>query len=272
MECLHPINVSNPRALSGLLPGESSRLMVPCGRCIACRINKTREWQCRLIMESIMCHDMAFVTFTYDNQHLPDDQGLHKDDVQRFMKRLRKDLSKGRKVRYFCSGEYGDKFGRPHYHMILFGIHPILDKQLLYDNWKQGSIFVGSVTPQSCRYVSKYMQKKLTGEKSEAFYGGRQSPFSLASQGLGMSFVEKYKDVLREDKCFSFDGKKYPLPRMAKDRLFTRYERYLLSLDMQEHKKLTDWALYAPEEARLLAKINLYSDPSERVYKDYSRS
>lgn len=47
---------------------------------------------------------------------------LRKDDVQKFMKRLRKNLSKydSEKIRYFVCGEYGPVHFRPHFHLLLF--------------------------------------------------------------------------------------------------------------------------------------------------------
>lgn len=55
----------------------------------------------------------SFVTLTYDNDSLPGDSGLHKEDFQRFMKRLRK--YSGYDLKYFACGEYGGRFKRPHY-------------------------------------------------------------------------------------------------------------------------------------------------------------
>ena len=42
-----------------------------CGQCKGCRVNKRRQWTHRILLES-MCHESsAFVTLTYDNDHLP---------------------------------------------------------------------------------------------------------------------------------------------------------------------------------------------------------
>lgn len=43
---------------------------------------------------------------------------LSKTDVQKFLKRLRKNY--GKKVRYFICGEYGPKSFKPHYHILFF--------------------------------------------------------------------------------------------------------------------------------------------------------
>ena len=57
---------------------------VPCGRCINCRINRTREWTMRLIQESDSWTNTIFVTLTYQDTALPVDSGLHKEDLQKF--------------------------------------------------------------------------------------------------------------------------------------------------------------------------------------------
>jgi hypothetical protein len=101
--------------------GSPQGLYVPCGKCIACRIARTREWTVR-IMHEMSCHDNAvFATLTYDDDHLPPDRSISKDELQRFIKRLRKELG-DRKIRYFACGEYGETTNRPHYHAIIFGL------------------------------------------------------------------------------------------------------------------------------------------------------
>ena len=111
MICTSPISIK----------GDNGYMFVPCGQCIACRINHAKEWATRIYGESRMHDENIFLTLTYDDEHLPKDNSVHKDEVQRFMKRLRKAVYPD-KVRYFLCGEYGGQFGRPHYHVILFGL------------------------------------------------------------------------------------------------------------------------------------------------------
>ncbi len=108
---------------------------VPCGKCIGCRLDYSRQWANRCMLE-MQYHDVAwFVTLTYDNAHVPlswysdpatgeayQAMTLRKRDFQLFIKRLRKAYPDDR-VRYFAAGEYGEKRLRPHYHAILFGLH-----------------------------------------------------------------------------------------------------------------------------------------------------
>ena len=92
---------------------------VPCGRCMGCRLEKSRQWAVRCVHEAKFYEDNCFVTLTYAPEHLPKDGSLNRKHVQDFIKRLRRRLD-DRKIRVFYCGEYGDKLRRPHYHLCLF--------------------------------------------------------------------------------------------------------------------------------------------------------
>ena len=123
-------------------------LQVPCGQCIGCRIDRSRQWANRCMLE-LQYHDSAyFVTLTYDDLHVPKayypdpDTGeahqsltLCKRDFQLWMKRLRKRFSDD-KIRFFACGEYGGSTHRPHYHAIVFGLH--LDDLVKYKTVQEG--------------------------------------------------------------------------------------------------------------------------------------
>lgn len=108
--------------------------VIPCGQCIGCRLQRSREWANRCLME-LQDHPEGgyFVTLTYNDMHLPwslysdpstgeacFSLSLDRRDVQLFLKRLRKNT--GQDIRYFGCGEYGPTTFRPHYHIILFGL------------------------------------------------------------------------------------------------------------------------------------------------------
>ena len=121
MQCTSPFHIKNPDRFKYKKPNElvgDEWLDVPCGHCLACRIARTREWTVRLLHESEFWEDTIFVTLTYDDEHLPSDRSLVPRDLTLFFKRLRKDLG-DRKIKYYACGEYGDTFGRPHYHAII---------------------------------------------------------------------------------------------------------------------------------------------------------
>lgn len=76
-----------------------------CGHCLACKIQRSREWSFRLSLEAHYWKDASFLTLTYKNDSLPADKSLHKEHLQKFFKRLRKDLNSP--IRYYAVGEYG---------------------------------------------------------------------------------------------------------------------------------------------------------------------
>lgn len=200
MPCYHPLtgyrskfkNESGKRSIVfNTQDGyQDLKVEVPCGRCIGCRLEYSRQWAVRCMHEAQMHEANSFITLTYNNEHLPEDQSIHKEELQKFFKRLRKNLhtkySKLKlptpEIRYFACGEYGEK-GRAHYHAIIFG-YDFPDK-LLFTKTKNGDLLfrsqelekawskdgksmgfstIGNATFESCAYVARYVMKKRKGD------------------------------------------------------------------------------------------------------------
>jgi len=153
---------------------------VPCGQCMGCRLERSRQWAMRCMHEASLYAESCFVTLTYDDDHLPDDGGVHPHHFVNLVKRLRH----FHEFRYFHCGEYGDESKRPHYHALFFGWCP--DDLIHYSNgpsgeklyispylermWKFGFVTVGDVTFASAAYVARYATKKITGPKAIDHY------------------------------------------------------------------------------------------------------
>jgi len=115
------------------------------------------------------------VTLTYRPEDLPDPPSLAKREHQLFMKKLRRRLSP-RKISFFLCGEYGDQYGRPHYHAIVFGWWPhdavvfkrgtngevLHTSKFLEEVWGHGFASVAAVTFGTALYVASYVVKKQT--------------------------------------------------------------------------------------------------------------
>lgn len=192
----------------------------PCGKCKACRMAKKSEWVMRLKLESLAHSHIAFVTLTYDSEHVPSDYSLNPNHLTLFLKRLRRSLSyhgfKDR-IRYYAVGEYGEKRQRPHYHLILFGLPQSLF-HFVNDCWGKGLVDcqVPQVSESVVKYVSGYVLKKY----SRLHYGERTPPFSRQSQGLGRDFVDSLKGYVD----YIVEGSyKRPLGRYLKHRLARRF-------------------------------------------------
>lgn len=206
---------------------------VPCGQCIGCRLDYSRAWADRMMLELDHSKVAIFVTLTYDNDHVPvseyDDAmipkwfTLDKRDVQLFLKRLRKHFY-DKEIRYFISGEYGPKTLRPHYHGIIFGLslsdfdlipyksnefgQMLYSSSILSDIWSKGYVTLADVSWQTCAYVSRYVTKKLTGEMSVTYDERNCLPeFSLMSRKPGISgyFAVEHPEKLREPNLYITD-------------------------------------------------------------------
>lgn len=205
-------------------------IKLPCGQCVGCRLERSRQWAMRCMHESSLYEQNCFITLTYNDEHLPDNRELQYEDFQKFMKRLRKRNPK-RKIRFFMCGEYGEKFGRPHFHACLFNIDfndrlylkttpsgsKIYTSATLEDVWRDsignpiGYATVGDVNFDSAGYVARYVMKKVKGD---AHYetidietgecGQKQSEFIHMSlkPGIGQGFYKKWKDdIFPNDYC-----------------------------------------------------------------------
>ena len=232
----------------------SALVPLPCGQCVGCRIDYSRQWANRCMLE-LGYHDSAwFCTFTYDDEHVPrtyypdPDTGeaipvltLQKRDFQLLMKRIRKKFEND-KIRFFMSGEYGSSTFRPHYHAILFGLHlddlvpyktvkeadqyyTYYNSESLQECWPFGYVVVGEVTWESCAYTARYVMKKLKG-KEAVFYESHniQPEFTLMSRKPGIA--RQYYD--EHPGLYDFDfinvstlkgGKRFRPPRYY-DKLF----------------------------------------------------
>lgn len=171
----------------------------------------------RICLEASQYEENAFVTLTYDEEHLPEGGTLVPRDLQLFLKRLRKSIEP-RKVRFFAVGEYGDETFRPHYHLGLFG-YPGCRKGVtntrrdgtccsvcdgLRSNWSDkrgplGRVYCGQLTKDSASYIAGYVTKKLT-QKDDERLEGRHPEFARMSTrpGLGCGVMDEVASTLLE--------------------------------------------------------------------------
>lgn len=236
------------RALGSIGSDGQKTVTVACGKCMECRLARAREWSLRSVHEASLYDENCFITLTYDDEHLPGDFGLHYEDFQAFMHRLRKRMPGA--GRFLMCGEYGDQFGRPHFHAILFNCgfsdkklirakpDPLYSSELLSDIWHhQGLASLGDVTTQSAGYVARYSTKKIYGPGTDYVYDwtdpetgevfSRRTPFLESSNrpGIGYEWFQRYhSDVFPCDEIV-FDGKRFPVPRYYM-KLFDELDQY----------------------------------------------
>lgn len=258
MACFHPITAYQPDGGGSLVFVDRGgrQVVIPCGQCIGCRLERARQWSVR-VMHEAACHaDNSFVTLTYDDDHVPYGGTLHYPHVQKFLRAVRRS---GRPFRFYVVGEYGPLFGRPHYHLCMFGLGwrdgrvPVSkgeSGELCYATpelssfWPHGFASVGELTAQSAMYIAKYCLKKTTGKASVAAYE-RLVPdtgevislvpeFSRMSlkPGIGGSWFDKFgSDVFPHDHVI-VNGVKQRPPRYY-SRLFSSSSSLSATLELE---------------------------------------
>lgn len=198
-------------------------LTVPCGKCLACRISKRKEWTMRCLHELDSHECSIFVTLTYRDDHLPNNSSLKVSDLQKFYKRLRKQLAlNGRRIRHFSCGEYGELTQRPHYHAIIFSMSlSANDKYLIEKCWPYGIVHFGLAEHDSIQYVAQYIDKKFSGDLAQTEYTdkGRDPPFRTSSMGIGREFCDRNQNQYKQLLACLYRGHKIKLPRYYSNRL-----------------------------------------------------
>ncbi len=241
-------------------------VQVNCGKCLACRLSRAREWAIRCTNEASLWNENSYVTLTYRTKDLPMQDGvptLCKRDWQLFMKKLRRQRDKdntlleshGHKalgpIRFFMAGEYGE-LGRPHYHALLFNCGfsdrklfklvnglPLYTSKTLNREWGKGFSSIGEVTFESAGYVARYTVKKDMTPKRV----GGISEFSLMSRnkGIGAGWIEKYmSDVYPWDEVVTGAGVKWKPPRYYDTQLEKVDEELLKHLKRQRLNEIDD--------------------------------
>lgn len=249
MTCFHPLtayrskDVNSATGKRSLVFSSSHGLVerspqkLPCGQCIGCRSDRAQEWAIRCGHEAMLHDASCFLTLTYDDQNVPADYSVDLRQVQLFVKRLRKRA--GVVIRFFACGEYGDEFGRPHYHLLIFGFdfpdktkwaerngYRTFKSEMLEELWPYGLSEIGSVSHQSAGYVARYVQKKITGARADDHYS-RVSPvdgavyrvkpeFATMSlrPGIGATWFDRFKsDAFPSDFLVMDDGRKVRPPQ-----------------------------------------------------------
>lgn len=250
-------------------------MTIPCGQCIGCRLEKSRQWAIRCLYEAQMYDQNCFLTLTYDNENYPKDHSLHLEDVQKFFKRLRKKFPEN-KIRYLMCGEYGDKYSRPHYHACVFNFD-FQDKELwdiknnnklyisetLNELWNKGYCIIGDVTFDSAAYVARYVTKKIN--KSEEDYtrvnyiDGQYFPvkpeFATMSRrpGIGKDWFDKFKGDVYPHDYVIINGKKIKPPKYF-DKLLEDVDEFEYAQVKHARKNVSDDFIEENEYNRLRAR------------------
>lgn len=283
---------------------------IPCGQCIECRLSYSKMWAQRSICEALMSErDCYFLTLTYDDEHLPapvlsfpriDIPGvvvehpvllhpLKKDDMTAFIKRLRAHFqySAGEVgIRFLFCGEYGETYGRPHYHMLLFNVF-LPDLELAFNRsllsgkdiayfksdtiskcWRNGFVSISPLTWENAAYTCRYVLKKRKGKSLEEYeracelYACEPLPAEFVNMsrnpGIGRAYYEENKGFI-----YSFDLVQMPNGLQAKP---AKYYDDLYDLEFPEALE----AIKKARETKIARKrfaeaLRGHTDPQEQA-------
>ncbi len=288
MPCFHPLT-GYPQPCGGLTFNRNKSLYpvpikVPCGQCIGCRLERSRQWAIRCVHEGALHDHNSFITLTYDDKHLPPTGTLVKAHFQKFIKRLRKQILP-LKIRYYHCGEYGDKLRRPHYHAIIFG-YAFPDRQLFKDGknklytstilekcWTAGFSTIGDLTFETAAYTARYIMKKVNGknadhhyrniDKTTGEYWQIQPEYTTMSRrpGIAADWFKRYSLDCYPSDFITIKGRKMKPPKYY-DRLFEHDSPEIMQQIKAERLKnrilLTDKQL-ADKKAILQSKLATYT-------------
>ncbi|QCS36537.1 replication initiator protein [Capybara microvirus Cap3_SP_446] len=211
-----------------------SRVFAPCGECALCRKKKALEY---VFLSSCECFDrykkgqsVTFSTLTYTDYAVPlTAEGkitARRKDFQDYMKRFR--IMRQRDglendFKLIWSSEYGDKFGRSHFHCIYYGLNV---NEVDHYSWKawnndklhpRGMIDISSLENAGAYYLTEYCANTPTRAAMKVLYddNGLERPCCRRSINLGSDTLKSLVDdsiASGEDFTTDFFGRETPFP------------------------------------------------------------
>lgn len=189
---------------------------VKCGKCETCLSDKELHYHQKILGQTEQEKSKPlFVTLTYSEKYYEQNKvnltSYQVREIQLFLKRLRKLIDGEFEIKYFAVSEFGKKFHRLHYHLLLFGV-PENYKEIIFKGkyatpyfteqiercWQKGycKVLVANDTNVSS-YLSKYLNK--------------QTNIKLQSHHLGKDFLLSFKEYVKANNTNileynSYDG------------------------------------------------------------------
>lgn len=303
MACFHPLPAIKKRFSDQYIVGRRGDIFtpytdyqtgeliepisIPCGKCIGCRLDYSRAWADRCVLESLDKDPDTcwFLTLTYDDNHIVTDKRslltdkgtltLYPKDVQDFIKRLREHWSRIYNVdniRFYLAGEYGSTSGRPHYHMIVYNL-PIFDLKFYRSNldgdslfnsdeiediWNNGFVVIGRLEWKTAAYTARYVTKKFKGKtkaETDEFYKSCSlvPEFTRCSRrpGIAREFYEKHSaEIYKNDEIILHSGR------------VTKPPKYFDKIMKEEDADLMEFVKTARRHVAELKKAEIFNETS----------
>lgn len=237
---------------------------IPCGKCELCAVDMRYSKALRIMLEAESWPGRSyFITLTFDNENLGDGE-LNHDEWAQFMKNFRQKFCQAKyckikdrggkrhgreysvtfkKIKQVMAGEYGDKFGRKHFHGIIFNHsftdieftgrysekgNPIYTSPSLRDCWQKGAVQVAPLEFDLALYIAAYVTDKV--DQPDVNHGRRKKQYGRFGVGIGLEWIKKYwHDVLVSGRVKTLE-REFPAPRYFLKKIEEMqpeaYERY----------------------------------------------
>lgn len=183
---------------------------------------------------------------------------LYPPHMTETIREVRRETGPGTK--YFYCGEYGETYGRPHYHCIWFG--PELDWQYW---WPYGNVHVGSVSASSARYVADYTLKSYKSEDFARLIGvDLPAPYIRLSKGLGKQWCLDHENEIRYRKfrMVADNGALVPVPRYFRKVLDISADEYYNAMqEIGYDASVDEYWQEKPEFERLYDFVSTFQGP-----------
>lgn len=320
MSCAHPLYVNPSYLVDGKYYSYTSSgkgVAVPCGYCVNCRRDYQNYIADRAEYEYCKRLTAAFVTFTYDDIHLidrcavcdpsggfmyDDDKvrtSINYSDIRHYIQSIRKYVQRYYEnhpelpvsvlmqpdFSYLYCGEYGDKFGRCHFHVLFFGLDFAFCEKLLFERWKYGLIDVLPLLDGGIRYVTKYMDKMEKGYLAWRKYDclGINRPKLRMSVGFGQGLLfDNIDDIIENQWTYKAGHVRRPVSsywkkiitgncvsrnpyKIAWNKLHPSYQAYLSSIIEYKMKQVN---LHHKIDVTLLSNQEDFKLRSARVREE----
>ena len=204
MPCAEPISVCTP----------NGTVKVRCKQCLQCRIYLQSSLTLRCLLENHLSWSGQFLTLTYAEDP---GKGDYKD-FSSFMKRLRVANSRQGNaipIRFLGCGEYGTRFGRFHFHALIWNNGVSLTDEATR-LWPHGFLHIGEVTPSSIRYTARYTLKNWDPGNEPVFGKSVRPPLGgPCLRKLGERFRDQNHKLEDVPTTLRWDGSTYPLDRTS---------------------------------------------------------
>lgn len=314
MACAHPLTFHPHVRLGSHFFGYPKPVKVPCGYCVNCRRDYQNYICDRAEYEYCKRLTASFVTVTYDDIHLieqcavtnqfgliyeDDDKrqvrtSLNYKNVRNFLHAVRervhehyekqrekdpnyKNVLMQEDFSYMYCGEYGDLYGRCHFHILFFGLDFAACAKMFRSVWKFGICDVLPLLDGGIRYVTKYMDKMEKGDLAFYNYDCKcmARPKLVCSRGFGQDLLwDNAKDIF--ENAFTYriaKGKRRPISAYWKFLL----TGYCTSRDptKKDYFHKTDYYIALRREQtaermrayNLHHKVNVYDEKEQNAFR-----